>query len=185
MSLTVGTRTLMTILSPDLIHMLRAQYALPWLGIHGLPHWARVRETGLRLATETGANPAIVELFAVLHDARRRSEVVDPGHGRRGADFAATLRNTLIQLSDPDFMLLYRTCADHTKGLIEADITVQTCWDADRLDLGRVGTVPDPVRLCTEAAKAPEILRWAAQRGSQSAVPRIGPLDGATGGRTP
>ena len=26
----------------------------------------------------------------------------------------------------------------------EADITIQTCWDSDRLDLGRVGMMPEP-----------------------------------------
>ena len=163
----------MTVISPDLLHVIRAQYTLPWLGLHGLPHWARVREIGLRLATETGANPAIVELFAVLHDARRRNEEVDPGHGQRGADLAATLRGTLIQLPDRDFALLSTACADHTKGLIDADITIQTCWDADRLDLGRVGTTPDPARLCTAAARDPEMLRWADRRSCDGFVPRI------------
>ena len=158
----------MPIISPDLLHTIRAQYALPWHGIHGLSHWARVRDTGLHLALETGAKPAIVELFAVLHDARRRNEVVDPGHGRRGADLAATLRGTLIHLADPDFALLHTACADHTKGLTEADITIQTCWDADRLDLGRVGIVPDPSRLCTDAARKPAFQGWAYQRSVRS-----------------
>ena len=163
----------MTVISPDLIHTIRAQYTLSWRGLHGLPHWARVRETGLRLAKRTGANLAIVELFAVLHDAHRRNEGFDPGHGRRGADFAATLRGTLIHLSDPDFALLYTACADHTKGLIEADITIQTCWDEDRLDLGRVGIVPNPSRLCTVTAKEPTIREWAYQRSCQKGVPSI------------
>jgi uncharacterized protein len=57
--------------------------------------------------------------------------------------------------------------------LIDADITIQTCWDADRLDLGRVGTTPDPARLCTAAARDPEMLRWADRRSSDGFVPRI------------
>ena len=32
-------------------------------------------------------------------------------------------------------------CTDHTKGQTAADITIQTCWDADGLDLARVGIV--------------------------------------------
>jgi uncharacterized protein len=100
----------MSVISLDLIHTLRAQYTIPWRGIHGFPHWARARETGLRLATETGANPAIVELFALLHDARRRNDGTDPGHGQRGAEFAVTLRGTLICLADPEFALLYAAC---------------------------------------------------------------------------
>lgn len=61
-------------ISSELIHEIRAQYTLPWRGTHGVTHWARVRETGLHLAARTGAYPAVVELFAVLCDARRRNE---------------------------------------------------------------------------------------------------------------
>jgi uncharacterized protein len=153
-----------SVLSRELLEAIRAQYGLPWRGTHGVTHWARVRETGLRLAARTGADPAVVELFAVLHDARRRNEGVDPGHGGRGADLAATLRGTLVRLSDAAFALLRVACADHTKGAIEADVTIQTCWDADRLDLGRVGIVPDPARLCTAAAREPTIRAWAYER---------------------
>jgi uncharacterized protein len=158
-------------ISEKLLHAIRNQYTLPWRGTHGVAHWARVREAGLRLAEQTGANPAVVELFAVLHDARRRNERVDPGHGRRGAAFAATLRGTLIHLADAKFALLHTACADHTKGLLDADITIQTCWDADRLDLGRVGIIPDPARLCTAAARNPAMLQWAGQRSGGDYVP--------------
>jgi uncharacterized protein len=104
----------MLTISSELIQAIREQYTLPWWGTHGITHWARVREAGLRLAALTGAHPAVVELFAVLHDARRRNEGVDPGHGGRGADFAATLRGTLIHLPDAEFALLHTACADHT-----------------------------------------------------------------------
>jgi uncharacterized protein len=39
-----------------------------------------------------------------------------------------------------------------------------TCWDADRLDLGRVGIRPDPARLCNEAARHPKLLSEAYER---------------------
>jgi uncharacterized protein len=45
-------------------------YALPLGGDHGVAHWARVLENGLRLAEETGANVEVVQLFALLHDSR-------------------------------------------------------------------------------------------------------------------
>jgi uncharacterized protein len=56
--------------------------------------------------------------------------------------------------------LLVRACSGHTGGTIEddQDITVLTCWDADRLDLGRVGKTIDPNRLCTAAARSPEVV---------------------------
>jgi uncharacterized protein len=58
-------------------------------------------------------------------------------------------------------------------GRTEADNTIQTCWDADRLDLGRVGIVPDPSRLCTAAAKEPAIRAWAYQRSCESDAPSL------------
>jgi uncharacterized protein len=51
------------------------------------------------------------------------------------------------------------------------DITVQTCFDADRLDLGRVGKIPDPRLLCTDAAKDPKTIDWANQRSVSGYVP--------------
>jgi len=94
-------------------------------------------------------------------------------HGQRGAELAAKLRGTLFDLPDADFDLLYEACADHTDGLTEGDITVQTCWDADRLDLGRVGTEPDPRRLCTAEAKAPAMRKWADGRACFEVVPDL------------
>jgi uncharacterized protein len=41
----------------------------------------------------------------------------------------------------------------HSKGLMDADVTVQTCWDADRLDLIRLDIQPEAERLCTDAAR--------------------------------
>ncbi|MCY2989975.1 MAG: hypothetical protein NTY19_19200, partial [Planctomycetota bacterium] len=98
----------------------------------------------MRLATATAANIEVVQLFAVFHDSRRVNENTDYCHGLRGAELAGQLRGQLFDLPDADFDLLYQACADHTDGLTEADITVQCCWDADRLDLGRVRMTPDP-----------------------------------------
>lgn len=56
-------------------------YALPLRGDHGVAHWARVLENGLRLSEKTGANAEVVSLFAILHDSRRINEVTDPEHG--------------------------------------------------------------------------------------------------------
>ena len=48
-------------------------------------------------------------------------------------------------------------------------MTVQTCWDADRLDLGRVGIRPLAERLCTDVARDPVLIEWAYQRSIRSA----------------
>ena len=153
-----------------IVHAILEEYALPWNGTHGVSHWARVLENGLRLAEQTGAKIEIVQLFAVFHDARRVNEGVDDGHGQRGADLAVQLRDQFT-ISDADFDLLYAACVGHTDGKTDADITIQTCWDADRLDLGRVGICPEPKRLCTEAAR--RILKWADGRACFQVVPDV------------
>jgi uncharacterized protein len=146
-------------------------YALPLSGHHGVAHWARVLENGLRLAGETGANVEVVSLFAVLHDSRRINESTDPGHGRRAAEFAGKLQGSLFHLNDHEFRLLYRACEGHTHQRNHPDVTIQTCWDSDRLDLGRVGVTPHPSRLCTEVAKRPEMIKWADGRASFGVIP--------------
>ena len=76
------------------------RYSLRWNGTHGLPHWARVIETGHRLAAETSADLEVVALFAVFHDSCRENEGWDDGHGRRGADLAASLRACMADFGD-------------------------------------------------------------------------------------
>ncbi len=148
-------------------------YDLPWDGPHGIAHWARVLANGLRLAEETGARIEVVQLFAVLHDSRRIGEGEDPDHGPRAAEFARTLRGLVFELADADFELLHRACAGHTHERTHPDVTIQTCWDADRLDLGRVGIAPDPGYLCTAAAKRPEMIAWADGRACLNDVPEF------------
>jgi uncharacterized protein len=133
-------------------------------GIHGIAHWQRVRENGRRIARHSRASPLIVELFAFLHDCCREDDGSDPGHGERAALFAESLRGSLIHLSDEDFALLHEAIRDHELGFTRGPITVQTCWDADRLDLGRVWIRPEPRYLCTEFAQRANTIEWAYKR---------------------
>jgi uncharacterized protein len=151
-------------ITPLLIQTILKDYQLSWRGIHGITHWARVLENGFRLASYTGAQAEVVALFAVFHDSRRINESKDPGHGLRGAEFAKMLNGKAFNLSEDDFALLETACTYHTDSLTTGDITVQTCWDSDQLDLGRAGITPDPKCLCTNAAKQPELLNWAHER---------------------
>jgi uncharacterized protein len=150
-----------------------AQYAQDAHGRHGLAHWARVLENGRRLVSLNGARIQVVELFAVFHDSCRVTEKGDPGHGQRGADLAVSLRGKYFDLSDGDFDLLYDACVRHTDGETQADITVQTCWDSDRLDLGRVNIMPSPEKLCTDAAKEKTTLDWAIKRSVENVEPLL------------
>ena len=156
-----------------LIQKILEQYSLPWSGLHGLAHWARVLENGRHLAQYTGAKLGVVELFSVFHDSKRVSEGLDYNHGQRAADYATTLRGTLFDLSDEDFDLFHTACVYHTDGHTEGDISVQTCWDADRLDVGRAMIKPDPKYLCTDAAKASTTIQWAHQRSCAFFIPDL------------
>lgn len=154
-----------------IIHRILEDYALPWYGTHGVGHWARVLENGLRLAKDTRANIEVVQLFAIFHDSCRVNEGTDADHGKRGGDLALALRDEWFTLSDEKLNLLHQACVGHTDGETEADVTIQTCWDADRLDLGRVGICPEPRKLCTKAARHPEILKWADGRACFEVIP--------------
>jgi len=154
-----------------IVQAILSEYSLPLDGIHGVSHWGRVLENGLRLCETTGAKVEVVRLFAVFHDSKRVNDSSDPDHGQRGADFADSLRGRLFHLPDGDFKLLYRACAGHTHELTHPDPTIQTCWDSDRLDLGRVGITPHPSRLCTAQAKTRDMILWADGRASFGVVP--------------
>lgn len=156
-----------------LVDAVLRQYRLPLNGIHGVGHWARVGETGARLAPLTGADPLVVELFALFHDACRRNESFDPGHGRRGARLARSLSPAHRFADAGQIEKLVDACSLHARGQTESHVTVQTCWDADRLDLGRVGIRPRPDRLCTEAARDPHLLRWADARAREGVYPPL------------
>ena len=148
-----------SMITPELIAFARETFELDWHGIHGVSHWSRVRLNGLILAERTGANPLVVEYFAFLHDLGRENDDYDPDHGLRGAEIAEDVNGTLIKLSRNELALLKKACEGHSDGHTQADVTIMTCWDADRLDLGRVGIDPDPDKLCTLTAKRPSVMR--------------------------
>lgn len=164
------TRT--NVITNSLLDDIRKQFLINWNGIHGISHWARVYDNGMQLATHTGANKTVVQLFSVFHDSRRHNEGSDPAHGPRGATLAEEYRYThLGSLSDDDFQLLTIACRQHTSAHTHKEITVQTCFDADRLDLGRVGTIPDPQYLCTDAAKSADMISWALENSVRGRIP--------------
>lgn len=130
-----------------------SERATPMFGIHGPQHWARVERNGLFLAEESGADVQVVAMFALFHDSCRENDGHDPEHGLRGARYATTLREELAFLDDEAFEKLVFACTWHTDRHHHDDPTIHTCFDADRLDLGRVGTTPSPQFLNTARAK--------------------------------
>jgi uncharacterized protein len=159
------------IVSGDLVRAIKDQFQINWQGIHGLSHLSRVWENGIHLAEATGANKKVVQLFAVFHDSRRLNENCDPEHGPRGALLAESWRGKYYDLNNEEFDLLFTACSLHTMARTHVDTTIQTCFDADRLDLGRIGKTPDPKLLCTEAAKDPKTIEWATQRSISGYIP--------------
>lgn len=160
-----------TVITGELVETLRAQFRIHWHGIHGVRHWSRVRLFGLTLARETGARTDVVEWFAFLHDAARAEEGFDHGHGARAVALARDLRGALLPIDDSGFDLLTHAMTHHSDGHLEGDPTVRTCWDADRLDLPRVGIRPDPGRMCTAPARRDEMIEWAWKRAREHLSP--------------
>ena len=149
----------------SLLDRIVSQFQLGIHSPHGVSHWGRVKTNGLEVAKHTdGVNFEVVELFAFFHDSRRENEYHDPEHGSRAVVLAETLRGKYFELADDEFALFTYACSYHTSGGTDADITIQCCWDSDRLDLGRVGIRPDPNYLCTEHAKRPDVIEWALKR---------------------
>ena len=118
--------------------------------IHGVGHWDRVAQFGKMLYQE-GADMDVIMCFAYLHDSERINNSVDDEHGSRASAFIDTIRNTeLRELSDEQIRKLKRACELHTIEHRTGDITIDTCFDADRMDLLRVGIMPDPKRMATK-----------------------------------
>lgn len=132
-------------------------------GVHGVPHWSRVWFHGRNLAAALDVDPAILAWFAFLHDSQRHNDHRDPQHGQRAADFATRLRSerVITELADADFERLCEAMRLHSDGHTEGDAAIRACWDADRLDLLRVGIHPDKDLLCTAHARKPAVLRRA------------------------
>ena len=123
---------------------------------HGLPHWQRVERNGVLLSTENGAvrdgvNIKVVRAFAYLHDKCRVDDWEDLEHGVRAADMLSGIRNSILKdFTDEEVALLDKACRFHTIKHRTGVPTIDVCFDADRLDLGRVGITPNPMKMATE-----------------------------------
>jgi uncharacterized protein len=122
--------------------------------IHGISHWSRVWRNGRELCEAMDVEPTVPCLFAFLHDSQRYEDGRDIEHGERACIWLERLFvERKINCSASNFHLLCLAIAGHSFGETEADPVVQVCWDSDRLDLGRCGTMPDAMYLCTSHAK--------------------------------
>jgi uncharacterized protein len=146
-----------TIYSQDNFQELRAKlsevakdaYPLPIFGTHGIRHWSRVAKYGAVLCRQVGVNWQVVDLFSFMHDCQRENEIHDPQHGPRAETLLRKIRG-IVPLEGDDFERLCIACRLHTSDQRHPDPTVAACFDADRLDLGRVGIRPDPKLMASE-----------------------------------
>lgn len=144
-----------SLLCPVTLGEIRSQFQLDWLGFHGVVHWARVLENGLNLCCGVPeARAEVVVLFALFHDSCRWNEHRDPKHGERAALLAeAYFERGRLAVDQAGLELLTAACRGHDQGRVSRDATIGVCWDADRLDLARVGILPSVRFLSTEVAK--------------------------------
>jgi uncharacterized protein len=136
-----------------LIALIKSEFKLDWGGIHGANHWARVLHHGKTIGEMRQADLLVVELFGFLHDSCRLNDGRDPQHGQRAADFAHGIHGDFYQLNSKQLDLLCFAMQHHSGGEVSTNATIQTCWDSDRLDLGRVGIIPSPKFMSAEGAE--------------------------------
>ena len=125
-------------------------------GVHGELHWRQVLANGFLIAAETPeVDPFVVAAFAALHDACRKCDGHDPDHGERAEQLALELAESdALCLFPQQLDVLCVALRDHDRGYVNDVPTIGACWDADRLDLPRVGVKVDPSFLSTPFALA-------------------------------
>lgn len=120
------------------------------LQAYSVDHSDRVAENGKRLLVP-GANPNVIIAFAYLHDAERDNTETDPGHGHRAALLIDRIRHEyLAELNDTEIDVLKQACRQHSETHKTGNPTIDICFDADRLDLPRLGIIPTPEQMATE-----------------------------------
>ncbi len=139
------------------------QKPIPDDSIHSFSHMNRVERNAILLSLEMkdgmpylrdDINIRVVRRFAYLHDRCRYNDGKDIEHGARAAEMVLTMRETyLSDLTDDEINLLERACRLHTVEHRTGNLTIDTCFDADRLDLGRCGIKPDPDKMATERGR--------------------------------
>lgn len=136
------------------IEKLRAFSASRWpeeMGTtHGVEHWDRVAKFG-RMLYQKGADMDVIMAFAYLHDSERMDNWQDINHGMRASKLIDTIRQTYLRdMSDEQIAKLKLACELHTTRHRTGDLTVDICFDADRMDLLRVRITPVPDRMATQ-----------------------------------
>jgi uncharacterized protein len=161
--------------------------------LHGPPHWARVHRFGLALAERVdlpAEGRVCVELFAWLHDLAREDDGPGAQHAIDGAvQIDAVLPAIAGALSPAQIETVRAAIRYHSDGMVAGgawdagafegidwprDLLVATvgcCWDADRLDLPRVGIAPNDRYMSIAAWREVESLSARIHRRAAASIP--------------
>lgn len=141
------------VITTRLLDAVKKQYELDINGLHGITHWQRVEAFALEIAKKENLDSPIFSLFALFHDACRKSESIDRDHGKRAVTLIHELKEEYLDLSGEDLAYLCEACEGHTSNIYTDNPIIGVCWDADRLDLPRANIQTDKRLLNTNAAK--------------------------------
>ena len=122
---------------------------------HGITHWQHVEAFGLMMWEQCpAADKEVIRWFAYLHDAMRGCDGYECEHGAAAAKFISRIRKTFLRdLTDGQIRTLKLACKYHTVRQHTDDLTVNICFDADRLDLPRVGIRPEVKKMASDIGK--------------------------------
>lgn len=131
------------------------QFSLNLNSDHGVDHWGRVEEVGVYLAQKVGADVELIRLFALLHDSQRQCEGYDPEHGLRASEYVQKLSECgFLMLDQSRLRRLMFACGYHNDQKVRSDdVTINICWDSDRVDLVRVGLSKAEIILVTQIGR--------------------------------
>lgn len=135
---------------------------------HGPDHWMRVAaNTEMLLLGEVAddrlrstVRPSL-RLFALFHDSKRETDGWCEEHGIHGAVALASLAAVLtadeftrLQIEEAAAACHHHTVLDPRINEVQhVPLVTRICLDADRLDLTRLGILPDPHLLFTETGR--------------------------------
>jgi uncharacterized protein len=121
------------------------------------------------------ADPVVVLLFGLLHDAFREADgPTDKEHGARAADWARDANGAEFTLSEARLDVLTEALSHHTDGRVSTDPTIAACWDADRLSLSRYAVTLDGAYMSTDRGRA--IANGTAPYPPQGQPPELGQI---------
>lgn len=159
-------------------------------GIHGYKHWFRVLSNGLIIADQEDVDLDVIIAFSILHDAFRKNDGADPYHGEVAARAIDDFLYKNLNLDKRQIQVLCFACKYHSNGYVVGNLdkkqygienfndkelnTVGACWDADRLDLARVGIYPYKDYLSTNAAKNVGIINLANKASMNNKISDLG-----------